>query len=219
MGKWLRQGSDSPPVPPQAQLGRRSLLHPPPLREIHLPPRVSAALGGFLGGFLGGSEPSWGRAGGGLSPSTGSESLEPSWLCCCGQFLQLGSTRGYFLSPPVLFVPGGCRERPWSSLCIPWGGRRGLSRKGRGLSPPAALRFELKHPKMSLHRPRIPVTLNMKMVMPSWSVLLGGQGWVGPFLGSERDGETKPPALGGPGKGRAHPAPASHTRGAGRGFG
>lgn len=71
---------------------------------------------------------------------------------------------------------------------------------------------------MFLRRPRIPVTLNMKMVMPSWSVLWG-TGLGGTLLGSERDGETKSTALLGPGKGRAHPAPASPRSGCWERFG
>lgn len=56
---------------------------------------------------------------------------------------------------PLGEVSCSCRREGWSR-CFPW------------------LRFsslvlELKH--CFLHRPRIPVTLNMKMVMPSWSVL------------------------------------------------
>lgn len=149
-GKWLGQALDSlSPVPPQAQLGRCSLLHPPPLREIHLPSRVSAALGGIPGGPEAAKAPGGGRWWPELS-----RAAQPGWLCCHGRFLlqaELSSTRGSFLSPPVLFVPGGCREgqRLWSSLCIPWSGRRGLSRKGRGVSPPAPLRPELNHPKCS----------------------------------------------------------------------
>lgn len=62
LGKWLGQALDSlSPVPPQAQLGRCSLLHPPPLREIHLPSRVSAALGGLPGGPEAAKAPGGGR--------------------------------------------------------------------------------------------------------------------------------------------------------------
>lgn len=64
---------------------------------------------------------------------------------------------------------------------------------------------------MSLHRPRIPVTLNMKMVMPSWSVLQG-TGLGGTLLGSERDGRQNPLPCGGQ-EGQSTPSSCLSTLG------
>lgn len=82
----------------------------------------------------------------------------------------LGSTRGSWV---VTVQPPG-----WGW----WHRHTAVPQEGRSPRSPwlgfSTCALELKHPNCFLCRPRIPVTLNMKMVMPSWSVLcvagLGG---------------------------------------------
>jgi len=118
--------------------------------------------------------------------SRGSRSVSISWLGGSTQERDAGA-----------LLPEGCLATPWSRLlsrdllgpcgwslgspCSPWAGSGGtdpLLSLGRGVLPLraegrgfSALALELKEPNCFLRRPRIPVTLNMKMVMPSWSVL------------------------------------------------
>lgn len=91
----------------------------------------------------------------------------------------------------------GLVKDPWGHLVAPKLGLVALCcccprmQEGRPSHSPrlrlASLALGLKHPNCFLCRPRIPVTLNMKMVMPSWSVLwvagLGGGPLWGCILG------------------------------------
>lgn len=135
----------------------------------------------------------------------------------------------------------GLMDDPWGHLAVP---RLGLvaptcccplgasscscRQEGRSPCSPrlglASLALELKHPNCFFSRPRIPVTLNMKMVMPSWSVLwvgvVGGT-LLGIYFGEWGEGDWSQNLLPcrSQGKGRAHPAPASPHPGCWQRFG
>lgn len=82
-------------------------------------------------------------------------------------------------APGSQTIPGSRWHR---AAAVPWDpGAAAVGR--RDGHPPcprlglASLTLELQQPMCFLCRPRIPVTLNMKMVMPSWSVLrVAGEG-------------------------------------------
>lgn len=98
-----------------------------------------------------------------------------SWLSSSKQPVCLATLWSCQLS----WDPPGALSWCLGSPCSPqarFGGTDPLWLQAEGKLPllpspgPASPALELRHPNSSLHRPRIPVTLNMKMVMPSWSV-------------------------------------------------
>lgn len=127
--------------------------------------------------------------------SGGSRSLSISWLGSskqerdAGALLSPGGPLGNALELPAQpgsargsrMIPGGHLASPELGLvaptrCCPLAevscscGQEGWSPRSPWLGF-SSLALELKDPNSFLGRPRIPVTLNMKMVMPSWSVL------------------------------------------------
>lgn len=138
----------------------------PGLGELHC---SSSAGSGALTAHCPVQQQRTGGGRGGSPPQPGC--LATPGSCQLGQDLLQAHRQSLRLVAPTHCCPLGS----WSCGC----GQEGWTPRSPRLDL-ASLALELQQPMCFLCRPRIPVTLNMKMVMPSWSVLRVA-GWVGPF--------------------------------------